>query len=196
MCCIINVVVRSDIIKQLGGFRGLYRTNQFIHTSDHDCWLGLLQFTDLVYVDEPCFIMTQDMALEKTMKINFKKSTDFIYSLNKIKQDEFILYHHLGLGDFIVCNGMVNYLSNKFKKIYIPVVSEPYFKMIQYLYSENENVNIFKIKNDNRDSQVIKFASTFELPILKVGFTKVRKQPFNEAFYNQLDLPINFLFTL
>ena len=41
---------------------------------------------------------------------------------------------------------MVNYLSNKFKKIYIPVVSEPYFKMIQYLYSENENVNIFKIK--------------------------------------------------
>ena len=50
----------------------------------------------------------------KTMKINFKKSTDFIYSLNKIKQDEFILYHHLGLGDFIVCNGMVNYLSNKF----------------------------------------------------------------------------------
>ena len=41
--------------------------------------------------------MTQDMALEKTMKINFKKSTDFIYSLNKIKQDEFILYHHLGL---------------------------------------------------------------------------------------------------
>jgi len=50
-----SVVVRSDIIKQLGGFRGLYRTNQFIHTSDHDCWLGLLQFTDLVYVDEPMF---------------------------------------------------------------------------------------------------------------------------------------------
>lgn len=142
-----------------------------------------------------CFIMTQDMALEKTMKINFKKSTDFIFSLNKIKQDEFILYHHLGLGDFIVCNGMVNYLSNKFKKIYIPVVSEPYFKMIQYLYSENENVNIFKIKNDNRDSQVIKFASTFELPILKVGFRKVRKQPFNEAFYNQLDLPYKLSFS-
>lgn len=50
-----SVVVESKIIKQLGGFRGLYRTDYFKHTSDHDCWLGLLQFTNLVYLDKPLF---------------------------------------------------------------------------------------------------------------------------------------------
>ena len=26
---------------------------------------------------------------------------------------EFILYHNLGLGDHIICNGLVNYISTK-----------------------------------------------------------------------------------
>ena len=30
---------------------------------------------------------------------------------------KFILHHHLGLGDNIVCNGLVNYLSIKYDKI-------------------------------------------------------------------------------
>lgn len=141
------------------------------------------------------FIMMQDMGVEKIMKINFKKNKDFIYSLSKIKKDEFILYHHLGLGDFVVCNGMVNYLSSQFNKIHIPVVSDPYFKMVKHLYSENKNVNVFKIKNDNRESDIMEFAFEAELPTLKVGFENVKKQPFNEAFYNQLRLPYNISFS-
>ena len=50
-----SVIVETDLIKQLGGFRGLYRSEYFQQTSDHDCWLGLLQLTNLAYVDEPLF---------------------------------------------------------------------------------------------------------------------------------------------
>lgn len=50
-----SVVVKKDLIQQLGGFRGLYRTQYHKHTSDHDCWLGLLQLSDLIYIDKPLF---------------------------------------------------------------------------------------------------------------------------------------------
>lgn len=50
-----SVVVKKDLIDQLGGFRGLYRSKYFRQTSDHDCWLGLLQLSNLVYVDKPLF---------------------------------------------------------------------------------------------------------------------------------------------
>lgn len=50
-----SVVVKTNLIKELGGFRGLYRSEYFVHTSDHDCWLGLLQLTNLIYIDSPLF---------------------------------------------------------------------------------------------------------------------------------------------
>ena len=50
-----SVLVERNLIEQLGGFRGLYRTPYFEHTSDHDCWLGLIQLSNLVYIDEPLF---------------------------------------------------------------------------------------------------------------------------------------------
>ena len=49
------MLVERNLIEQLGGFRGLYRTPYFEHTSDHDCWLGLIQLSNLVYIDEPLF---------------------------------------------------------------------------------------------------------------------------------------------
>ena len=48
------------------------------------------------------------------------KTKEQIY-IKDIENKEFILHHHLGLGDSIVCNGMINYLSKDFEKIYLPV---------------------------------------------------------------------------
>ena len=42
------------------------------------------------------------------------------YTLENIKNKKFILHHHLGLGDHFVFNGMVNYISKQYDKIYIP----------------------------------------------------------------------------
>lgn len=50
-----SVVIKRELIDQLGGFRGLYRSEYFKHTADHDCWLGLLQLTNLIYIDQPFF---------------------------------------------------------------------------------------------------------------------------------------------
>jgi glycosyltransferase involved in cell wall biosynthesis len=50
-----SVIVKTEVFKKLGGFRGIFREERARHTADHDCWLGLLQLTDLVYVDKPLF---------------------------------------------------------------------------------------------------------------------------------------------
>ena len=44
-----SVVVEKNLLYRLGGFRGLPIR------ADHDCWLGLLQLTDLLYIDRPLF---------------------------------------------------------------------------------------------------------------------------------------------
>lgn len=44
-----SVIVEKKLFKRLGGFRGLPVR------ADHDCWLGLLKLTDLLYVDVPLF---------------------------------------------------------------------------------------------------------------------------------------------
>ena len=41
----------------------------------------------------------------------------YIKNYKHYKDKEIILYPHLGLGDMIICNGLVNKLSNYFSKI-------------------------------------------------------------------------------
>ena len=63
----------------------------------------------------------------------FKKT----YDINKIKTGKFLAYTHLGLGDHIVCNGLLNYFSESFDKIYLPVKSRD-INNINYLYKDNQ----------------------------------------------------------
>ena len=92
--------------------------------------------------------------------------TEEKFSLKDIENKEFILHHHLGLGDSIVCNGMVNYLSKDFEKIYLPVKDNNY-KTIKFLYSENNRVEIFKVENETRENDVSNFANNNNLENLK-----------------------------
>lgn len=58
----------------------------------------------------------------------------------------FILYH-LGLGDNIICNGMVNYLSEYYDEITLPVL-EPYLNTLKWLYFNNKKVNFCVVSNN------------------------------------------------
>jgi len=51
--CIItsSVIVEKKLMDVLGGFRGL-PTSLY---GDYDCWLGLLQITNMLYIKEPLF---------------------------------------------------------------------------------------------------------------------------------------------
>ena len=90
---------------------------------------------------------------------------------------KFILHHHLGLGDNIVCNGLVNYLSTKYEKIYIPAKQNLY-KSIKYMYSENDKVNVFQIENETREVEIQNFSVQHNINILRFGFDNIKKRAF------------------
>ena len=94
----------------------------------------------------------------------------YFYKLNQIKKDEFIAYTHLGLGDHIICNGLINYLSKNYKNIYLPVKSRD-INTFEFHYSLNYSVIPFKIEHE---SEVGTFCllKMKELEILKIGFEK------------------------
>jgi hypothetical protein len=126
---------------------------------------------------------------------NNKNDGNIHYKLSSKLEDEIILYHHLGLGDHIICNGLVNYLAeNQFRKVNL-IVNKKFDKSLSYLYRNSKNVNLVKVDLDydnNADSDVLDFASKTNLQILKIGWEKVGKTRFFKAFYKQLGLPYSY----
>jgi len=116
----------------------------------------------------------------------------YIKNLKQYKNKEIILYHHLGLGDMIICNGLVNKLSTYFSKINL-IVNKSFHDQATYLYSNNPNIKIVseKAKDVNvLDSFVESFAKHNSLKILKVGWANSGK-PFYYDFYKIVKLPYN-----
>lgn len=115
---------------------------------------------------------------------NFKNT---VYKINKLSSKRIVVHHHQGLGDIIICNGLVNYLSEQFEKIILPI-SENYYEQICYLYTENPKVEIIKIKNESEVYNIF-----HKKQILRVGFEK-NFGKFNTSFYKQLNIPYSLSF--
>ena len=117
----------------------------------------------------------------------FTKFKNTVYKINKLSTKTIVLHHHQGLGDVIICNGLVNYLSEQFEKIILPI-NENYYEQIYYLYIENPKVEIIEIKNE---SEIYKKFQNNQ--ILRVGFEK-NFGKFNTSFYKQLNVPYSISF--
>ncbi len=108
------------------------------------------------------------------------------YQYEDIKSNKLILHHHLGLGDHLTCNGLVNYLTEIFNEIYLPVFEKNY-NIINFLYKSNKKVKLFIIKPEYEEKEILDFSQDNKLEILRVGFEKLQN-PIQESFYNQLGL--------
>jgi len=122
----------------------------------------------------------------------------YLQNLKNLNYPEIIIYHHLGLGDLIICNGLVNYFSDRLEKIYL-IVDEKFKSHAFYLYKDNHKVEILsnKIERINRlDNFVEKTSNKYNLPVLKIGWKNynnlIFKIPFYKAFYKQVKLPYSY----
>lgn len=131
------------------------------------------------------------------------RKNNYIYKLNQVNQSEIIIFTHLGLGDHIVCNGMINYFSQNLKTIYLPV-KDAYFDQISYLYKNNPRIKFIPLttfsflkkpryieKDEIR--RVKNFSKRNNLQLLMVGYSKTFN-PFNLSFYKQLGIPYDYSF--
>ena len=106
------------------------------------------------------------------------------------------IYHHLGLGDHIICNSLVRH----YQKIYneISVFCKPHnYENVKYMFRDNNNITILSI---GEDIDIVNFIHQNNLlnDIIKIGFGG-EHQPnttsFDEGFYLQHNLPFSLRFS-
>jgi hypothetical protein len=103
-----------------------------------------------------------------------------------------VIHHHLGLGDHIICNGLINQMSIS-KKIYL-ICKLQYYKNIKYLYQNNNNVKIIpltkvmtkSIKSEKIFSKIVSLC--FFTKIKYIGFRQEEGDYFDKLFYKQADI--------
>ena len=123
--------------------------------------------------------------------------TNFLNKTKKIKGNDFVFYSHLGLGDQIILSGAINYLSEKYRKIYL-ISYEKFKNSMLSLYNNNPSIEmIFLPESFNQLTQdkleieefVIDYGRKNNLEILKVGYeNQIKRLRFYESFYKQLKL--------
>lgn len=92
------------------------------------------------------------------------------------------IYHHLGLGDHIICNGIVRYYTDIFKDI--NVFCKPCnYDNVSYMYRDNKNIKILSVGED-RDVENFISKNKIQDDVIKIGFEHLSGgETFDESFY-------------
>jgi hypothetical protein len=95
------------------------------------------------------------------------------------------IYHHLGLGDHIICNGLVRYYEKKLGEISLFCKPQNY-NNVKFMYSDNENIKILPVGEDYDVDMFIGINNLY-LDTIKIGFSRLLDYPhpftFDEGFY-------------
>ena len=114
-------------------------------------------------------------------------------------KDALVIHHHLGLGDHIICNGLVNQISIH-QKIYL-ICKLQYYKNIKYLYKDNKNVKVIpltnfmtrSIKSEKKFSKLLSFFLVAKINY--IGFKQEVGDYFDELFYKQAGIDFQHRYT-
>ena len=114
-------------------------------------------------------------------------------------KDALVIHHHLGLGDHIICNGLVNQMSIH-QKIYL-ICKLQYYKNIKYLYKDNKNVKVIpltnfmtrSIKSEKKFSKLLSFFLVAKINY--IGFKQEVGDYFDELFYKQAGIDFQHRYT-
>ena len=100
------------------------------------------------------------------------------------------IYHHLGLGDGILLNGLIRtILASNTADTFVLFCKEHNYESISFMYHDVSRLKISKCKND---AEVVSYLKN-KNNVIKIGFENVNRYgyiPFDETFYKQMNIPI------
>lgn len=100
----------------------------------------------------------------------------------------FLIYHHLGLGDHLICNGLVREIcKDNSKKFFIPA-KKSNFDTIKFMYRDVVNLNVVSVDGDGCINR-LSHQTNSEIITIGHQFLNFHKR-FDQSFYDQLN--INF----
>lgn len=104
------------------------------------------------------------------------------------------IYHHLGLGDHIICNGMVRNFQKKYDEVNV-FVKKHNFDNVKHMFRDNDKIKLTPVVDDN---EVKNFISKNNISNLIVaGHSKLRTikhDVFDVGFYLSVGLPYSSRF--
>jgi len=94
------------------------------------------------------------------------------------------IYHHLGLGDHIICNGLVRHIHKNCDNNIILFCYAHNLENLKFMYRD---LNRFELKPMSSDAEIDNFITTHNVLVHKIGFNHLDsympKFTFDEAFY-------------
>lgn len=100
------------------------------------------------------------------------------------------IYHHLGLGDHIICNGLVRTLINENDE-YIMFVKDHNLTSVKFMYRDLKNLN-FIVGNDDQVQSYLQENSIDDNDLIMIGFYRhPESKEFDDSFYLQHNLDFN-----
>lgn len=101
------------------------------------------------------------------------------------------IYHHLGLGDHILCNGLVRYFAELYERVYLFAKTHN-LKNVSYMYRDLQNLKF--IPMDNSEVNFFMKVSPNNNYLI-IGHEELHKKlktenkTFDEIFYEMANLP-------
>jgi hypothetical protein len=105
---------------------------------------------------------------------------------------EIYIWHHLGLGDHILCNALVRNIAKQYDKVFLFVKTKN-LNNVKFMYRDLPKINFIDGRGD-QDEFVDFFIITHPgINLLKIGFNYLNTSSlnFDEAFYEQVGLPFS-----
>jgi hypothetical protein len=102
------------------------------------------------------------------------------------------VYHHLGLGDHIICNGLVRHYKEGNEKVFV-FVKPHNFKNVDYMYRDDKNIIPLPIGEDSDVQKYIKDNNLENITVIS-GFRSFSECKFDESFYKSVNLPFEYRF--
>jgi hypothetical protein len=98
-------------------------------------------------------------------------------------QGKLQVYHHLGLGDHIICNGLVRRLCTSHDKVYC-FVKRRYASSVSFMYRDEPKIQLIPVEADWE----VPLRTNKRIRLIKIGFEKLDRASsnFDEDFYRQL----------
>jgi hypothetical protein len=110
---------------------------------------------------------------------------------------ELFLHHHLGLGDHIICNGLVRYLSQtNLIKLFCKTHN---INNVKQMYLDNHNIDLIDVYNDN---EAEKIGLTNKENYIRIGvalngnWPPQMEESWDRVFYYQLNIPYEYSWSL
>lgn len=102
------------------------------------------------------------------------------------------IYTHLGLGDHVICNGMVRYLRNKHGEVTVFCKANNH-KNVQYMYRDDDKIKVFPLNSDSDVERYIR-SNNLTKDTIRAGFVRRPDQRFDDVLYETAGVPFNARF--